>query len=131
MEDRNLIKNWYIKRLLLAYLLRGSEIQAVITRKASMAQGAISLLQYPDDTCDGIRLLVEKNKVKNCTNRFDDGDVAIIDKSITPTEHEKIEINLLEKFNLSQKYTVDVPTLKWEYLHYTPLTLNFVNAERK
>ena len=32
-------------------------------------------------------------------------------------------------FNLSQKYAVDRPILKYDYIRYNPLSLNLVNAE--
>ena len=84
-RDKNLAKNYYNKRALLA----------------SSDQEVIFLSDNPNEICDRLHLIIQEKQARNDTTRFDNELVAKIDKileykSITSTQHKKF----IENFNL-------------------------------
>ena len=82
LRDRNLIKNFFNERSILAFRLKTSET-------------TFFLSENPNDLCDRLCLIIQEKQAGNDTTRFENDTIAIFDeflqyKTITPTQPEKL-----------------------------------------
>ena len=81
-RDRNLIKNYIIKRAILASVLKSSEKTTFVS-------------ESPIDLCDRIFSIIQEKQAGIATNRFDNEIAGLIDeilqyKCITSSQHKQI-----------------------------------------
>ena len=67
LRDRNLIRNYFNRRVLVASGLKRSE-------------GAISFSKKPNELCDRICLIIHEKHAAKDTKRFDDESLVMVDK---------------------------------------------------